>query len=105
MNTIQMYDAQADTIKMEDISNDDNSRVILHRIKRNDANDKINLFIQDYVVKNGETDIDIDYKPEGAKDMGWLGYFIGENTNLKTLCMSQFEGYGLTPLRHFFQRS
>jgi len=39
MNTIQMYDTQADTIKMEDISNDGNNRVILHRIKRKNVDD------------------------------------------------------------------
>jgi len=85
MNTIQMYDAQADTIKIEDITTDDTNRVILHRIKRNSGDDDYNHVLH---IQNHHDDYDkhcIDYVPEGAKDMGWLGYFVGKNNHLKEL--------------------
>ena len=37
--TTQMYDAQADTIKIEDIASNDNNRLMLRRIKRNNSDD------------------------------------------------------------------
>ena len=33
----------------------------------------------------------IDYVPEGADDMGWLGYFVGKNNHLKNLFIRPFE--------------
>ena len=85
MNTIQMYDAQVDTIKMEEISNDDNNRDILHRIKRNSDQENNELYIQHQreEVRVGETCV--EYVPEGAYDMGWLGYFVGKNEHLEEL--------------------
>jgi len=45
MNTNQMYDAQASSIKVEDIANNSNNRLILSRIKRNSADDSHQLCI------------------------------------------------------------
>jgi len=91
MNTIQMYDAQAGSIRVEDIATNDNNRIVLSRIKRNSANDKNieYLYIQNEHDEHGEECV--DYVPEGAYDMGWLGYFVGKNNHLKELCFRGFE--------------
>ena len=89
-NTIQMYDAQAHSIKIEDIATNNNNRIMLRRIRRNNAKDHNNetLYIIDDHEDEGEDCI--DYVPEGAKDMGWLGYFISKNENLTKLYLSAF---------------
>ena len=87
MNTIQMYDAQADSINIEDIATNDNNRIILRRMKRNNPDDDV-LYIQNLHDQDGEACE--DYVPEGAHDMGWLGYFIGKNDQLRQLSLSAF---------------
>ena len=89
-NTIQMYDAQADSIKIEDIVSNKNNRIVLDRIKRNSEDDDYNqeLFLQNQHDEQGEDCI--DYVPEGAHDMGWLGYFVGKNEQLKELYIRDF---------------
>jgi len=87
MNTIQMYDAQADSINIEDIATNDNNRIILRRMKRNIPDDDA-LYIQNLHDQNGEACE--DYVPECAHDMGWLGYFIGKNDQLRQLSLSDF---------------
>ena len=87
MNTIQMYDAQADSINIEDIATNDNNRIILRRMKRNNPDDDA-LYIQNLHDQDGEACE--DYVPEGAHDMGWLGYFIGKNDQLRQLSLSAF---------------
>ena len=74
MTTPQMYDAQAGSIKIEDIATNDNNRIVLNRMKRNNAKDhnKDSLWIQNEHDDDGEDCV--DYVPEGAEDMGWLGY-------------------------------
>ena len=91
MNTIQMYDAQADSIKIDDISSNNNNRIVLRRIKRNSLDDENNqdLYIQSQHDDDGEDCV--DYVPEGAYDMGWLGYFIGKNEQLRRLFIRDFE--------------
>jgi len=83
MNTIQMYDAQADSINIEDIATNDNNRLVLNRMKRNDPEDHDKLFIHNQHDEDGEACE--DYVPEGTNDMGWLGYFIGKNNHLNEL--------------------
>ena len=71
-----MYDAQADTIDVDDIVTNSNNRIVLRRIKRNAADEFYNgLYIQHRHDDDGEDCV--DYVPGGAYDMGWLGYFIG----------------------------
>ena len=91
MNTIQMYDAQADSIKVEDIATNENNRIMLSRIERNSVHDRNNhsLWIQSEHDDDGEECV--DYVPEGANDMGWLGYFIGKNEYLTNLNIRTFE--------------
>ena len=73
MDNVHAYDAQADTIRVEDIVSEWSNRSVLKRIKRN--NEFTYLSIQNNHDEEGEDCT--DYCPEGANDMGWLGYFVG----------------------------
>ena len=73
------YAALANTIKIEDITSNELNREILHKLKNNDESfDKLYFIGED----TGEGD---DYIPDEGEDMGWLGYFISNNTNLLEL--------------------
>ena len=94
MNT-SMYDAQADTINVDDIATDSNNRIVMRRLKRNVNDDEItdpdqrkSLWIQNEHDKDGEECV--DYVPEGVHDMGWLGYFAGKNEHLVELNIRPF---------------
>ena len=80
-----MYNDQADSINVDDISSDRNNRIVLRRLQRNNVYDENNdyLWIQSEHDDDGEEGV--DYVPEGADDMGWLGYFIGKNEHLREL--------------------
>ena len=80
---VSVYEAQADTINVDDIATNSNNRIVLKRIKRNADDDYNSLYIQDRHDDDGEDCV--DYVPEGAEDMEWLGYFIGKNDHLKEL--------------------
>jgi len=89
--TPQMYDAQADSIKVEDIATNSNNRIVLERIRTNGNGVSSNcLYIQNQ-YDNLEGEECIDYVPEGAYDMGWLGYFISKCDYLKELYIRDFE--------------
>ena len=85
-----MYEAQADTINVDDIATNSNNRIVMRRIKRNEAK-----FADDELwIQNQHNDYGEDcteYVPEGAYDMGWLGYFIGKNEHLEHLYIMPFE--------------
>jgi len=83
-----MYDAQANSIRIEDIASNDNNRIMLERIKRNSVADDTELYIQNQHDINGEACQ--DYVPEGANDMGWLGYFISKSNCLEKLYIRDF---------------
>ena len=86
----QQYNDNVGNIRTRDIVSNSNNRIVLRRIKRNSKYDENNesLFIQNQHDEEGEDCI--DYVPEGVNDMGWLGYFIGKNKNLKNLYLSAF---------------
>jgi len=93
--TPQMYDAQASSIKVEDITTDESNRIILERMRRNSADAKSNtnttiLYICDDEEERVVGEACIEYVPEGAHDMGWLGYFVGRNDHLKELSFRTF---------------
>ena len=88
MMTTQMYDAQASSIRIDDITTNDNNRLMLSRIKRNSAYDDTELHIQNQHDVDGEDCV--DYVPEGAYAMGWLGYFIGKSEHLNELIFRSF---------------
>jgi len=96
-----MYDAQADTIDIGDIASNQNNRIVLRRIKRNSKYDENNiaLYIQNQHDEEGESCI--DYVPEGANDMGWLGYFVGKNEHLKELHLRDFDDMSIDIIKPF----
>jgi len=90
-NTIQMYDAQAGSIKVKDIANNVNNRTMLERMRRNNSKDRTSLYIiNDHDGEGDEGEYCVDYVPEGRNDMGWLGYFVGKNENLTNLNIRTF---------------
>ena len=101
MNTIQMYDAQAGSIKLEDIATDSNNRSVLSNVRSNYEGD-LNMgtyngdsdgdYTEDLFIRGEVTDWnEVEYVPEGVKDMGWLGYFVGKNDQLQHLFIRPFE--------------
>ena len=87
-----MYEAQSDTINVDDIATNSKNRIVLRRLQRNNANDENigALCIQNEHDEDwGEEDCD-HYYPEGAYDMGWLGHFIGKNEHLQKLFITSF---------------
>ena len=82
-----MYDAQADTINVDDIAKNSNNRRVLRRLK-NECTDH-SLWIRNDHVLRGQEGV-LEYRPEGAHDMGWLGYFVGKNDHLQKLVMTSF---------------
>ena len=86
-----MYAALTDNIDVDDIAKNSNNRIVLRRLQRNNANDTNNaLYLQNEHDEDwGEEDCD-HYYPEGAYDMGWLGYFIGKNEHLQKLLITSF---------------
>ena len=82
---VNMYEAQADSINVDDIATNSNNRRVLRRLQRNEASESKSLYIQ----QNHDRNIS-GYFPEGADDMGWLGYFIGKNEHLEELYISSF---------------
>ena len=98
-NTIQMYDAQAGSINVEDIATNSNNRLMLRRIKRNKETDIQDLYIQNHYDEEGERCV--DYVPEGANDMGWLGYFVGKNNHIKELYFRDFDNMSIDIIKPF----
>ena len=72
-----MYDALA--------ANNSNNRLILSRIKWNNAEDDHQLCINADRYDKEEC----YYSPEGTEDMGWLGYFVVNNKHLRVLTINQ----------------
>jgi len=79
MSTDFDYAALADTIKIEDITSNNQNQSILHKLKDNDES-----FDSLHIVDD-EADDDDEYYPIDGEDIGWLGYYIGQNTKLKCL--------------------
>ena len=75
-NTIQMYDAQVDSIKIEDIATDSTNRSVLRQLMTNSAESTLPFLL----IHNGMTtdteDLDdniADYVPEGSQILdGWV---------------------------------
>ena len=90
MDDINVYNAQADTISVDAITSSSNNRIVLRRHQRNsfesDDYDRDN----DILYLNQHDGNGICYVPEGAYDMGWLGYFVGNNEHLKKLYIRPF---------------
>ena len=87
--TTYPYDTLAASVKPKDITSCRNNRAVLHRIKNNDP-----ALTRLYIIEADEDD-DLDgvaissFSPSiflmEGDDLGWLGYYIGENKTLETL--------------------
>ena len=73
------YAASADTIKIEDITSDEQNREIIQRLRDNDES------FDSLYMDSGSSEDDDEYKHIDGEDIGWLGYYIGQNTELKCL--------------------
>ena len=86
-----MYEAQADTINVDDISKNSHNRTILRLLQRHETS---GYYYKSLCVQNEDEDQSDDectyYFPEGTNDMGWLGYFIGKNQHLEELMIDSF---------------
>jgi len=73
------YAVLADTIKIEDITSNVSNQICLHSLRNNyETFDKINICCKvENMGANG-----YDYLVEKGEDIGWLGYYIGQNTKL-----------------------
>ena len=102
MNPIQ-YESLADSINIEDITSNDNNRIVIRRILRNSGDDdnRKYLWIQDRHDSKGKNCV--DYVPESAYDMGWLGYFVGRNNHLEELYFRYFENMSTEVLEPFIR--
>ena len=90
-----MYEAQADTINVDDISRNSNNRIVLRRLQRDYPDDLIPTLRIDDEPHDDEHNYDdeedcIYYFPEGVYDMGWLGYFVGKSDYLQMLMIEPF---------------
>ncbi|KAL9183726.1 hypothetical protein ACHAXT_004582 [Thalassiosira profunda] len=81
------YEALAGSIRAEDIASDDENAALLRRIMNNDpAADALHFC----PVEEREDESDHCYCPANAREMGWLGYFVGKNTCIEHLYVPQY---------------
>ena len=77
MDNFHNYEALSGSVKMEDITNNEGNADILRRLSANDS-DFTEMWLQQ------DRDDEYDFLPTTAKEMGWLGYFVGKSTQLKS---------------------
>lgn len=99
---LHMYDAQTNTVNIDDITTNEQNRKVLRRLSNNNAADFNEELIQNLWIRDVDED-DNDYLPEGAHDMGWLGYFIGRCDYLQKLYIREFDDYSIDVLEPFFR--
>ena len=84
------YDAAASTIKVEDITSSETNRRILRSLKVNDPS-----FDELWMTSSRVVCGDNEYFPGSARDLAWLGYYIGQNATLQCL------HFDMNPLQDF----
>jgi len=77
------YAALANTINIEDITSDKANRNVLRNLQNNNPEFTTVYIMNERNVADEEMD---GYYPVDGEDMGWLGYFIGQNTKLEEIC-------------------
>ena len=77
MNEYNKYAALADTIKIKDITSCERKQSILQRLKDNDPSfDALWICNEDQIQDNSDYDFD------NAEELAWLGYYLGQSTNI-----------------------
>jgi len=87
MEVYNKYAALADTIKIEDITSNTINQSILQRLKDNDLEFTTLVYTTNHFTEQESNDH--YYLPSGREDVGWLGYYIGQNTKLQELIFYQ----------------
>ena len=83
MDEYNKYAALADTIKIKDITSNRRKQSILQRLKDNDESfDKL------WICSKDQVHDDFDYDFDNAKELAWLGYYLGRNSMVKKLFIS-----------------
>jgi len=83
MNEYSKYAALADTIKIEDITSCKRKQGILKRLKEDDED-----YTQLWICSKDQVHDDLDYDFDNAKELAWLGYYLGRNSMVKKLYIS-----------------
>ena len=98
---LHMNDAQANTVNIDDITTNEQNRKVLHRLRNNNAADFDEEYLSLWIQNDNYENV---YRPEGAEDLGWLGYFIGKSDYLQKLHIIQdFDGDSIDVLEPFFR--
>jgi len=79
----EYYEARAKDVKLEDITSSQQNADILARLRGNDPR-FTNIYIAETVEDGG------DFIVREGDDLGWLGYFVGRNKQVKVLCIENF---------------
>ena len=82
-------DVNTDSIDVDDIAKNIKNKIILRRLQlqRNECWAGENT---KSLCINNHYDTRHDYRPEGADDMRWLGYFVSKNEHLQKLQIRHF---------------
>jgi len=80
MNEYNKYAALANTIKIEDITSCETKQNILKNLKDNDRS-----FTQLWISSRDQVVDELDYDFDSAEDLAWLGYYLGQSTNVNHL--------------------
>jgi len=90
INEYNEYAALADNIKIEDITTNKENQITLQRLKDNDPNFTTLEFIRS--AERFHFNLNEDYTtvfiPSSAKELAWLGYFLGQNTTIDHLSIT-----------------
>ena len=77
IRSIEYYDSRVRDLKLEDITSHEYDAEIFRKLRANDPNfTSINLYSPPFYG-----DEDDDFWISNNDDLGWLGYFIGRNSN------------------------
>ena len=81
INEYNKYAALAGDIKIEDITTNKENQITLQRLKDNDPNfTSLEISAERYFHLHLNGDYTTVFLPGSAKELAWLGYFLGQNT-------------------------
>ena len=86
MDEYNKYAALANTIKIEDITTCERKQSTLYKIKDNDPS-----LCQLWICNENQVHDGRDYSPDTSTELAWLGYFLGSNSNVKHLHITNID--------------
>lgn len=72
------YKVHAQDVKLDDITSSERNKSIIQKLRDGNSDFKDSLYILDEPME----DDDCEFIVQQSDDLGWLGYFIGENKRL-----------------------